>query len=143
MRTQSNKQRMNTVQSSRPPRILIVEDELLVRMFAVDTLEDAGFEIAQAGDAAEALSLLNADGASDLVGIVIDLGLPDRAGDQLAAEIRAMRPDVPIVIASGRSERELKERFSADQRVALLVKPYTSTLLLDALESLGVQVSGL
>jgi CheY-like chemotaxis protein len=133
---------MKTTHSIRPSRILIVEDELLVRMFAIDALEDEGFEVAQAGDASEALNLLNAEDARKLAAIVIDLGLPDRSGDQLAAEIRAMRPDLPIVIASGRSERELKDRFSADKRVAILVKPYTSTLLIDALASLGVQASG-
>jgi DNA-binding response OmpR family regulator len=130
---------MNTAPQPRPNRILIVEDELLVRMFAVDTLEDAGFEVAQAGDAAEALSALNGSGTDEFTAVIVDLGLPDRSGDQLAMEIRALRPSAPIVIASGRSERELKERFSGDKAIAILVKPYTSTLLLDALESLGIQ----
>ena len=128
-----------TTLKSQPARILIVEDELLVRMFAVDTLEDAGFGVLQAGEGAEALSMLATPDAADLAAVVVDLGLPDRSGDQVAAEIRALRASLPIVIASGRSERELKERFSSDQHVAVLVKPYTSSLLLQALESLGVQ----
>jgi len=125
--------------SSQSARILIVEDELLVRMFAVDTLEDAGFGVVQAGDGAEALRALATEDAANLAAVVVDLGLPDRSGDQVASEIRAMRASLPIVIASGRSERELKERFAGDKRVAVLVKPYTSNLLIHALESLGVQ----
>ena len=119
------------------PLILIVEDEPLVRMFAVDALEDAGFAVSQAGDAAEALAALTQN-QQGLKAVIVDLGLPDRTGDQLAAEMRGMRADLPIVIASGRSERELKDRFAKDPRIAILVKPYTAAMLLDALTSLGV-----
>jgi DNA-binding response OmpR family regulator len=120
-----------------PPRILIVEDELLVRMFAVDALEEAGFEVAQAGDGAEALAALTA-AQTGFAAVIIDLGLPDRSGEQLAREIRATHADVPIVIASGRSEREIRDRFAGDKQIAILVKPYTSGLLLGSLASLGV-----
>jgi CheY-like chemotaxis protein len=118
------------------PTILVVEDEILVRMFAVDALEDAGFRVLEAGTAAEALKALN--GATDVRAALIDLGLPDRPGDQLAAEIRALRADLPIVIASGRSGRELREQFAASPRIAILVKPYTGPLLLETLADAGV-----
>lgn len=117
--------------------ILIVEDEALVRMFAVDALEDAGFTIAEAANAAEALRVLQSKGDS-IRAVVVDLGLPDRSGDLLAAEIRQQRPGLPILIASGRSEKELRERFAIDGRVAIMVKPYTGPMLLQALQSLGV-----
>lgn len=126
-----------TDQRSSPPRVLIVEDEMLVRMFAVDALEDVGFHVLQAGDAAEAIHALN--GADHLQAAIVDMGLPDRSGDQLAAEMRAKRQELPILIASGRSERELKDRFAADPRVGVLVKPYTASMLIDALNSLGVK----
>jgi DNA-binding response OmpR family regulator len=132
---------MNTQGSQGSARILIVEDELLVRMFAVDALEEAGFEVAQAGDGAEALRALTAAQPA-FTAVIIDLGLPDRSGEQLAGEIRAMHASMPIVIASGRSERELRDRFAGDRHIAILVKPYTSTLLLDSLESLGVTSAG-
>jgi len=117
------------------PAILVVEDELLVRMFAVDALEDAGFRVLEAGTAADAMKALNA--ASNVRAALIDMGLPDRTGDQLAAEIQALRPDLPIVIASGRSGRELRERFAASPRMAILVKPYTAPLLLETLAGVG------
>lgn len=122
-------------------RVLIVEDEMLVRMFAVDALEDAGFQVAQAGDAAEAMQALR-QSTADLRAAVIDLGLPDRSGDEVAAQMRALRPELPILIASGRSERELKERFAGDGRIGVLVKPYTAPMLVDSLASLGVMASG-
>ena len=116
--------------------ILVVEDELLVRMFAVDVLEDAGFRVLQAGTAAEALQALQ--GSPDVRAALVDIGLPDRPGDQLAREIHAMRADLPIVIASGRSGRELRDTFAGNQLVTVLVKPYTASLLLDALAAAGV-----
>lgn len=119
--------------------ILLVEDEFLVRMFAVDALEDAGFRVIEAGTAAEALHALRS--ASDVRAAVIDMGLPDRPGDQLAAEIQASRGDLPIVIASGRSGRELREKFAGNPRIALLVKPYTAPLLLEVLAGIGVAVA--
>jgi DNA-binding response OmpR family regulator len=125
-----------TDQPLAPPRILIVEDEMLVRMFAVDALEDAGFQVLQAGDAAEALSALA--GAKDVKAVIVDMGLPDRTGDQLAAEMRSQLQELPILIASGRSERELKDRFASDSRIGVLVKPYTASMLIGALKTLGI-----
>jgi CheY-like chemotaxis protein len=122
------------------PRILLVEDELLVRMFAVDVLEECGFKIEEAGSAQEALDLL-AQLTGAPVAAVIDLGLPDRPGDVLADEVRRLHPKLPIVIASGRSEREIRDRFSKDSLVAALVKPYTASLLLETLSNLGVPIN--
>lgn len=116
--------------------ILVVEDEFLVRMFAVDALEDAGFRVLQAGTAAEAIQALR--GSPDVRAALVDIGLPDRTGDQLAAEIHALRSDLPIVIASGRSGWELRERFAGNPHIAILVKPYTGPLLLEVLAGVGV-----
>lgn len=110
---------------------------MLVRMFAVDALEDVGFQVLQAGDATEATTALRE--AADVAAVIVDMGLPDRSGDELAAEMRARLRDLPILIASGRSERELKDRFAADRRIGVLVKPYTAAMLIGALAQLGVQ----
>lgn len=123
--------------SSTSPCVLIVEDEVLVRMFAVDALEDAGFRVEQAGSGAEAMNKVRQLRA-ELTAVVIDLGLPDRSGDEVAAEIRSALAMVPILIASGRSERELKDRFAVDARVGIMVKPYTGPMLIESLASLGV-----
>lgn len=119
--------------------ILVVEDEFLVRMFTVDALEDAGFRVLQAGTATEAMNALR--GAPDVRAALVDIGLPDRPGDQLAAEIHALRADLPIIIASGRSGRELREKFAGNPRISILVKPYTGPLLLEVLAGVGVTSS--
>lgn len=121
-----------------PVRILIVEDEVLVRMFAVDALEDGGYLVEQADSAAQALASLNRL-KDEIRAVIVDLGLPDRPGDQLAADMRAIRADLPILIASGRSEKELRERFAMDDHVGIIVKPFTGPMLLAALETLGIR----
>lgn len=127
----------NDGKNAGPPRILIVEDEVLVRMFAVDALEDAGFQVDQAANGAEALALLTKF-VNEISAVVIDLGLPDRPGDEVATQMRTIRADVPILIASGRSEKELRERFTLTGRVGVMVKPFTGPMLVAALENIGV-----
>lgn len=117
--------------------VLLVEDEPLVRMFATDALEDAGFRVEQASNGAEAMQALQRL-EHELGAAVIDVGLPDRPGDEIAAEIRARLTGLPILIASGRSERELRTRFAADRRVAIVPKPYTGPTLIAMLGEMGV-----
>jgi DNA-binding response OmpR family regulator len=124
--------------NSGPARILIVEDEVLVRMFAVDALEEAGFRVEQAETGAQAITSLRLF-QNEISAAVIDLGLPDRPGDQVAAEMLSILNDLPILIASGRSEKELREKFGVDGRIGIIVKPFTGPMLIAALESLGVR----
>jgi DNA-binding response OmpR family regulator len=127
----------NAEHTAGPARILIVEDEVLVRMFAADALDEAGFKVEEAETGAQALASLTR--LRDVISaVIIDLGLPDRTGDQVAADMRAIRPDLPILIASGRSEKELRERFALDGKVSIIVKPFTGPMLIHALETLGI-----
>jgi DNA-binding response OmpR family regulator len=119
-------------------RILVVEDEPLIRMIAVEALLDAGFEVGEAANAAEAMAHLDR-GDVRFDAAIIDIGLPDRPGDLLAQDIRAVWPDLPIVIASGRGDAQIADRFSADRRVRILGKPYHNEALCDALAALGVR----
>ena len=97
-------------------RVLVVEDEVLIRMLAVDMLLDIGHEADEAGSAGEALAMLRAPGAVYSV-VLLDLGLPDKHGDELVREIRQSHADLPLVVASGEDQFEVKarlEKFSAD-----------------------------
>lgn len=120
-----------------PPRILIVEDEIMIRMLAVELLADLGFEVDEAGTAGEALSKMA--GAADVDAAIIDVGLPDRKGDDLALELRAVRPRLPILIATGYGEGDFASRFAGDPLVTVLGKPYDSATLRAALERIEVR----
>lgn len=120
-------------------RVLLVEDEPLIRMSAVDHLEEFGFTVETAGSAGEAQAVLeNLSGA--VAAAIVDIGLPDRPGDALVRDIRAQYPDLPIVIASGHGEAALHETFKDVERIAILSKPYFSDRLRAALMSLNVGV---
>jgi DNA-binding NarL/FixJ family response regulator len=55
---------------------------------------------------------------------IVDVGLPDRKGDVLVGELRALYPHLPIVIASGYGELDLRDRFGDDDLISYLRKPY-------------------
>jgi DNA-binding response OmpR family regulator len=118
-------------------RILVVEDEPLIRMFVVDTLEDAGFQVEEAGGAVEAMEKM-ASGNSSFAAVIIDVGLPDRPGDVLAGELRTQWAELPILIASGHDRNELARRFKDDGRIGVLGKPYKSGMLIEALLQVSV-----
>jgi len=123
------------------PRILVVEDEALVRMVLTDTLEDLGFLVEPTGSAAEALDRLK--GLERCVdAAILDVGLPDRKGDVLAAELRALYAHLPIVIATGYEDEALRERFKDDRLIAFFAKPYNSADVVPVLKSLGVRDPG-
>jgi DNA-binding response OmpR family regulator len=118
-------------------RILVVEDEPLIRMFVVDTLEDAGFQVEEAGGAVEAMEKMTS-GSSSFAAVIIDVGLPDRPGDVLAGELRTKWAQLPLLIASGHDRNELARRFKDDGRIGVLGKPYNSGMLIEALHQVGV-----
>lgn len=120
------------------PTVLIVEDEVLIRMNASGDLKDMGFSVLEAGNSATALKLISEQRAK-IAAAIVDLGLPDENGDKLAANIRSMRPDMLVIIATGYAESEVRARFAGDARVRFLDKPYAYDGLAAALNAGGVR----
>ena len=118
------------------PCILVVEDEALIRMVTVDTLETLGFAVVEAASATDAVSKLRSGPRIDAA--LIDMGLPDRKGDVLVGELRALDPTLRIVIASGYSPANVKKRVAEDRITRLLSKPYDGRQLEAALKSVGL-----
>jgi CheY-like chemotaxis protein len=116
----------------RPPSILLVEDEALVRILATEYLEAAGYRVEPAVSATDAMSKVRLM-HGEIGAAIIDVGLPDRRGDVLVSELRALYPALPILVASGYEEAELRARFKAERGIAFLDKPYTQHQLLQAL----------
>ncbi|MCA1749837.1 MAG: response regulator, partial [Sphingomonadales bacterium] len=84
-------------------RILLVEDSRTVARFAQSLLEDMGCRIVHAGDAEEALMLLEEQGREFDV-VFSDIVMPGLSGLDLAAKVRAQKPTLPILLATGYSE---------------------------------------
>src|SRR5262245_60931246 len=124
---------------ARPSRVLVVEDEVLLQMLAIDSLEDVGLTVETTGSAAEAMNKVRlVPGGVDAA--VIDIGLPDRRGDLLVRELRAIYPALPILIVSGRGDTELRAMFKGDTKISVVGKPFMPADLVDALRALGILV---
>jgi CheY-like chemotaxis protein len=121
-----------------PGRVLVVEDEVLIRMLAVDMLEDLGFAADEAGTAAEALQKLKGSGANYAM-IFLDIGLPDKRGDDLIKEVRGFNAGIPLLIASGEAKADLKARLDGFAPIGYLGKPYDQSRLEEALAALKVK----
>ncbi len=98
-------------------RILLVEDQPLIRMDTADMLAELGHACVEAGNGAEALAALNG-GGFDVA--MIDMGLPDMSGEALAGRVLEQCAGLPIVFATG----EAKAPKLAAGRSFYLPKPY-------------------
>jgi PAS domain S-box-containing protein len=125
--------------SEGPRRILLVEDEPLIQMLATDFLEDVGFKVDTAGTAREALNKL-ALVSGGFAAVIVDIGLPDRSGDELVREIRSMHASLPIMVATGKGAKDVREIFQDAKHIAFLGKPYRAEDLYGALRVLNVSV---
>ena len=121
---------------ARGQTVLLVEDESLVRQFALRVLEQAGYRVIQAVNGEEALVKLREDPeAVDLV--LTDVVMPRMSGRALVDEIAAIRPGVRVLYMSGYTGHTLEEQWF-DRSRPLLAKPFTAAGLLAAVnESLS------
>lgn len=114
-------------------RVLIVDDEEMVRAFAAMVLEAEGYQVLQAGDASEAAYVWSrAEGHIDL--LVADISLPGESGLELAKDLRALNPDLQIIFASGYEEGAVRGASGPGLQAIFLPKPYTVKSLLEAVK---------
>ncbi|MBD9423921.1 PAS domain-containing protein [Pseudomonas sp. PDM15] len=85
----------------RPTRVLLVDDEEMVRHTTSLQLQDLGYEVSEAASAAAAFQLIDAGLVPDV--LVTDHIMPDKTGAQLAQELRLRLPDLPVLIITGYS----------------------------------------
>jgi AmiR/NasT family two-component response regulator len=112
-------------------RVVIAEDEALIRMDLAEMLAEEGYEVvAQAGDGETAVGLVEQH-RPDLV--VLDVKMPKLDGIAAAQRIASQRI-APVVILTAFSQRELVERARDAGAMAYLVKPFTKNDLVPAIE---------
>src|SRR6201988_4511746 len=117
--------------AEKPRRVLIAEDEALIRLDLAEMLKEEGYEVVgQAGDGQEAVDLVDSL-KPDLV--IMDVKMPRRDGIDAASEIATKRI-APIVVLTAFSQRELVERARDAGAMAYRVKPFSATDLVPAIE---------
>jgi two-component system, response regulator PdtaR len=111
-------------------RIVVAEDESLIRMDIVETLKDQGFDVVgEAGDGLKAIELAK-ELKPDLM--VMDIKMPDMDGLSAAEQIAKLR--IPVVFLTAFNQQELVSRASEVGAMAFLVKPFSPVDLLPAIE---------
>ena len=116
---------------SKSRRVVVAEDEALIRMDLVEMLREEGYDVVgEAGDGQVAVELAESL-KPDLV--IMDVKMPRRDGIDAASEIAAKRI-APVVILTAFSQRELVERARDAGAMAYLVKPFSISDLVPAVE---------
>ncbi|GGA57081.1 transcriptional regulator [Pseudoclavibacter endophyticus] len=114
-----------------PRRVVVAEDESLIRLDIVEILRDNGFDVVgEAGDGETAVALAN-ELRPDLV--VMDVKMPQLDGIS-AAEQLAKNNVAPVVLLTAFSQKELVDRATEAGALAYVVKPFTQNDLLPAIE---------
>jgi PAS domain S-box-containing protein len=108
--------------TARTETVLVVEDEELVRMLVVQTLEEAGYRVVETRDAPEALAQLEELDRLDL--LVTDVGLPVINGRQLAEMVRQQRPGVPVLFMTGYAHNAAVGGEDLEPGMSLIEKPF-------------------
>lgn len=103
--------------------ILFADDEDTVLAVGRKMLENMGFRVVTAEDGRKAVDLFRENsGTIDLV--ILDLTMPHLSGDEAYREMRRIRPDVPVIVSSGFSQKEVMHRFAGKQLHGFIQKPY-------------------
>ncbi|CAI8816874.1 MULTISPECIES: response regulator [Pseudomonas] len=110
--------------------ILVVEDDAIVRMLIVDVLDELEFKVLEADGCEQALEFLNdEDQRIDLM--MTDVGLPVMDGRELAKQARMVRPELPILFASGYAES-----IEVPQGMHVIGKPFSIDQLRDKVKGI-------
>jgi len=109
-------------------KILVADDEELVRNMARAALEQSGYAVESAHDGKTAVEKF-ASCPDQFAAVLLDLTMPVMNGEDALKKIKAIRPDIPVVLSSGYNEVEAVSRFETSGLAGFLQKPYTATAL--------------
>jgi CheY-like chemotaxis protein len=113
------------------PAVLLVEDEPTLARVLERVLSEGGYEVTLCDDGLDALDMVRR-GATRIDVVVSDVGLPGLRGDKLAAEVRRVRPTLPVLLLTGYSSAVAPGNEEALGVAAVLEKPVTIEDLLAA-----------
>ncbi|WP_306600364.1 PAS domain-containing sensor histidine kinase [Geothrix sp. 21YS21S-2] len=117
--------------------VLLIDDDELIQEAVRALLKALGCTVAVASGGEQALAALEAGLDPGLV--ILDMNMPGLDGAATLPHLRALRPDVPIILATGRVDQSVLALVDADPRLSLLAKPFSLEELQARLEELAGQ----
>jgi CheY-like chemotaxis protein len=115
---------------TRAATILVVDDDPLIAMSTVDMLEDLGHTVIEANSAKQALAIV--EGGQELDLMMTDQAMPGMTGTELAQIVRAQRPNLPVLLATGYADLPAGQKSDLPR----LSKPYHQSQLQSEIERL-------
>jgi two-component system cell cycle sensor histidine kinase/response regulator CckA len=115
--------------------MLFVDDEPALVEFIVELFDDEGFDVTAVDNALEALDLVRANPMDYLI-VITDQTMPGMLGTELAREIRALNPTVPLVLCTGYSDQVAEQARTEGTVDCLLQKPVRANALVAEVEKL-------
>ncbi len=111
-------------------KILLADDEEVVRIVGAEVLSNAGYEVVLAEDGQAAVELFEQH-AQEWAVVILDVAMPHLTGDQVFDYIHRRRPDLPVALATGFSADEIDQRFGDKNVAGFLHKPFPCDDLID------------
>ena len=102
--------------------IFVVDDEEMVRTVAAEVLRHLGYEVELAASGEEAVARIEAGARPDCV--LLDVVMPGMGGAETLRRIRALVPEIPVVISSGFTDRVSASSLTDEGASAIISKPY-------------------
>jgi PAS domain S-box-containing protein len=121
------KQQLDVPSATNGEIVLVVEDEVAVRMLVVEVLHELGYQVLEACDASSALPYLHGDQPLDL--LVSDFGLPGLNGRQLVESAREHRPELKVLFITGYVPDEEMRNDFLGPGMDILAKPFSIDIL--------------
>jgi DNA-binding NtrC family response regulator len=118
-------------------RILLVDDDELIREALGDLLAVMGHTALPASGGREGLDLLDAGQPVDLV--ILDMNMPEMNGVETLERILALRPDLPVLMATGYSDADIAPLLARHPNVSSILKPFSTKELNRKLGELCLQ----
>ena len=116
-------------------KILVIDDEQMMRSLAEKILSRAGFEVGLAGSGEAGLKLLKEDKAKiDMV--LLDLTMPGLSGLETLRKIRDIKPNIPCIISTGKNVTEAKVPEGLSENTYFLEKPYLANQLTERVQEI-------
>ncbi|GAW67057.1 nucleotide cyclase [Geoanaerobacter pelophilus] len=104
-------------------KILLVDDEEVVRTIGSELLKELGFTTVLAESGAEAIETFKAN--RDLRAVILDLTMPGMDGEECFRELRRIDLEVKVIVSSGFSEQDVVQKFPGKELAGFIQKPYT------------------
>ena len=112
--------------------VLVVDDDPIIRSIIGDALQDAGVQVYEAGGGREGLDLV---GLHELAAVILDLGLPDLAGEEVLETLSTGHPDLPVVVITAKQDVQTVVQCMRAGARDFVEKPFDETRIVTTVQN--------